>query len=129
MINTIINLLILVSATGTYTASVYFKASERTFGFVYIYDGSTALRAWFNLSNGQIGTVQAGASAAISDAGNGWYRCSITRAITGNAAANAGFAVSSADNTTSYLGVVGDDPLSILAAMGLSRVPDEMENE
>ena len=50
-------------------ASVYAKAGERTQLAIQL-GSSTA--GYFNLSNG---TVVSGATAGISDAGNGWYRC------------------------------------------------------
>jgi hypothetical protein len=50
-------------------ASVYAKAGERTQLAIQL--GSSSV-GYFNLSNG---TVVSGASAGISDAGNGWYRC------------------------------------------------------
>ena len=50
-------------------ASVYAKAGERTQLAIQLGSSSAG---YFNLSNG---TVVSGASAGISDAGNGWYRC------------------------------------------------------
>lgn len=64
--------------TATYVFSCYLKSSGRTIG-VLTYD---SLSAWFNLANGTVGTVDAGLTASITDAGNGWYRCAIVRATT-----------------------------------------------
>ncbi|MEN9763509.1 MAG: hypothetical protein RI906_3335 [Pseudomonadota bacterium] len=65
------------------TASVYIKAAERTLAYVRIDDASTTKTAWFNLSNGTVGSVDTGFSASISDVGNGWYRCVVTYAAPG----------------------------------------------
>jgi hypothetical protein len=65
------------------TASVYIKAAERTLAYIRIDDASTTKTAWFNLSNGTVGSVDTGFSASISDVGNGWYRCVVTYAAPG----------------------------------------------
>jgi len=58
----------------TYTYSVYAKAGERT--WLAIAPANQAPTDWFNLGTGALGTTAK--AGAISDAGNGWYRCSIT---------------------------------------------------
>jgi hypothetical protein len=69
-----------VSGT-TYTVSVFVKASG--LNWIRILEPqSFILGTWFDLSNGTIGTIQSGMTADIKDFGNGWYRCSITRAVT-----------------------------------------------
>ena len=56
--------------------SVYAKAG--TSSFIQLFHGSASTAyANFNLTTGVVGTVGAGATASISPAGNGWYRCSI----------------------------------------------------
>lgn len=85
---------------ATYVASVYAKASTRSMlsmGF----DGSNA---WFNLSTGAVGTVEAGLTASISDAGSGWYRCSVTRSVVVANAKTFGLYVATTDNVLSYAG-------------------------
>jgi hypothetical protein len=72
---------ITASVGATYTLSIYAKADTRSWVFVGIND-SIDRQAWFNLSTGVIGTVDAGITASIQSVGNGWYRCSITRTIT-----------------------------------------------
>ena len=59
------------------TLSVY--AKQGTLGFVQLSHAAGAtIFANFNLATGAVGTVGAGATAAIVSAGDGWYRCSIT---------------------------------------------------
>jgi hypothetical protein len=60
------------------TLSVYMKKGNINFGVLRNIAISGAPYAWFNLNNGTVGTVQAGLTATITNAGNGWYRCSIT---------------------------------------------------
>ena len=86
----------------TYTISMYAKAGTRTYFSIGIYDNTT-LNAWFNLSNGTLGTVNAGLTAAITPAGNGWYRCSITRTAAATTIYET-FYLANADNSVSYSG-------------------------
>ena len=85
-----------------YTASVYAKAAERTIIAVRI-DNLANSFTWFNLATGVIGTKQSGVTATITDAGGGWYRCSVTGTAT---ATNHGLEVyiADADNSSSYAG-------------------------
>lgn len=62
---------------AAYTLSVYAKAAERNWLFMFEDSGSNG-NAWFNLSTGTIGTTGSGTVATMTNAGNGWYRCSIT---------------------------------------------------
>lgn len=67
-----------------YTFSCYMKKGSKNYGYLLL----TPTTAWavagtntvyFDLLNGAVyGSVPAGVTAAIVDAGNGWYRCSIT---------------------------------------------------
>jgi hypothetical protein len=87
---------------NVYTASFYCKAATRTWAYIRLAN-AVGLGAYFNLSNGTIGTVQAGVTAAITPAGNGWYRCSVTTTATTSAwytSAN----IALGDNQGSYLG-------------------------
>jgi hypothetical protein len=79
------------SAFTTVTASMYFKSAERTFAHMSV--SGTGLTQWFsatfNLATGVITQQNAGAAgtitrATITNAGNGWYRCTIT-GVTGAA--------------------------------------------
>jgi hypothetical protein len=88
-----------------HTYSVYAKASERN--WICLLNNSVAnVLAFFNLTTGTIGTVGSGATATITNAGNGWYRCSIT--FTAIAAANnCHIRLAPSDNVLSYNGVAG----------------------
>jgi hypothetical protein len=55
--------------------SIFAKAG--THSFLQIFQGNASINyANFNLSTGALGTVGAAGTASITDAGNGWYRCS-----------------------------------------------------
>ena len=92
---------------GNNTSTIYAKANTLNYLWMYFYNGlePAGVYAFFNLSNGTVGTVQSGITATIENAGNGWYRCSITRNFNFTAAnSNCGYGVSNADNVISYLG-------------------------
>ena len=74
---------IATTIVGTYTLTTYAKAN----GYNFVAIGEKAGTAWayFNLSNGTVGNTNGSPTTSISDAGNGWYRCSITFASTGGA--------------------------------------------
>lgn len=61
---------------SVYTMSVFAKAAELP--AILIREESVATGAFFNLTNGTVGSVVAGSSATITDYGNGWYRCTMT---------------------------------------------------
>lgn len=64
-------------AIGTYTCSVFAKAAERS--RISLYQSQTeTFGGTFDLSNGTVVNQLAGTTCAISSAGSGWYRCSIT---------------------------------------------------
>ena len=71
----------ILSLTGTFTFSVYAKAAERTF-IQLTEQASTAFRASFNLSNGTVANSAGAPNATIINAGDGWYRCSISAPLT-----------------------------------------------
>jgi hypothetical protein len=91
--------------TIAYTASVYVKAAERTWCVLAL--GGTAFNsvAWFNLSTGTVGT-QTGSpsSVTITDAGNGWWRLTITKTPASVGTANVAINVSTGDGVASYAG-------------------------
>ncbi len=65
---------------GVHTYSVYAKPESENFLFMWAYDNSASVSAYFDLSNGSVG-ITAGAAyvdASIEAAGNGYYRCSLT---------------------------------------------------
>jgi hypothetical protein len=96
-----------LGVNGNNTLSIYAKANTLNYLYLYFYNGTepSGATAWFNLSNGTVGTVQSGLTASIENAGNGWYRCSITRNFNFTATnSNCGLGISNADNVGSYLG-------------------------
>ncbi len=100
--NTVHYLSLSNNSTGTVTFSIYAKANGYNYLFLHLYDGSNG-RAWFNLENGVIETNDSSISANIEKMPNGWYRCIITRVLSGNLI-QADIAVSNSDNTTSFSG-------------------------
>jgi hypothetical protein len=94
-----------LGVTTPVSFSVFAKASERS--WIQLECGDTfpaGSTAYFNLSNGTIGTVGANATASIQSMGNGWYRCVVVAtptATTGN-----GFYIytATANGTRSYAG-------------------------
>lgn len=68
-------------STGGLTAghvfSIYVKAAERDWIYLRTRAGGGYRSAWFDLTNGVVGTVESGLTALIGSSGNGWYRCSI----------------------------------------------------
>jgi hypothetical protein len=71
-----------ISANTQYTASAFVKKGTRNWCIIGLSSFSNYVgnpRAWFDLDNGVVGTLDTGADAAtIQDCGNGWYRCSVT---------------------------------------------------
>jgi hypothetical protein len=65
---------------NNYTFSVYAKYAGRQYIMVRLLGPSSGyFTAMFDIQNGLIGNINtANTSANIEDAGNGWYRCSIT---------------------------------------------------
>jgi hypothetical protein len=80
-----------------WTYSVYAKAAERT--IVYLRMGADT--TWFDLDAGVVGTDNSD-SSAIEDAGDGWYRCSVTNF--GLATDNQLVGLTDADNAVTYSG-------------------------
>ena len=93
-----------MSLDGTYTNSIHAKRSERGWIRLYIYNGTDSIGAYFNLTNGTVGSISSGITASISSVGNDWYRCSVTRTITGSASANGGVVIAKSDGEQSYIG-------------------------
>ena len=94
----------IVGATLTaipYTLSIYAKAAERN--WIAVGNTSDGQLAHFNLTNGTVGTILGGATAAITNIGSGWYRCSVTFTPTAGSRTLAVW-LASADNTLTYTG-------------------------
>ena len=77
-----------VAPTQQLTGSCFIKADTRTFARIVVWDSSAAgnnVGATFDVSGGTVvsATTQnsgnaTGASASITNVGNGWYRCSVS---------------------------------------------------
>jgi len=79
-----------VTSGVTYTHSVFAKAGTQNWLLLTMGAGEfgTAPRAWFDLSTGVAGsTANSPTATSIQSVGNGWYRCSITKAATSTASA------------------------------------------
>lgn len=89
---------------SVYTYSCYFHAAEFNYGYLYV--DSAAEGRIFNLADGTLGSVIIGApdESTISDAGNGWYKCSIT--VTVGVGASGTWA--GATNSASSANILGD---------------------
>jgi len=100
--------LVNVTASSSYTISIYAKAAERSEVYLSLSTFNSAflsgVDAYFNLSNGTIRGSGVNATAQISNTGNGWYRCSVsgTAQITTAAIINA--AATSNGTTFFYIG-------------------------
>ncbi len=90
---------------AAHTFSVFAKADGRNFVYLDCGDGFPLnSNAYFNLSNGTLGTIGANATASITAFGNGWYRCSITATPTSTAINGFYIQIASANGTRSYQG-------------------------
>jgi hypothetical protein len=90
----------------TYTISCYFKQGAGD-PFAILFTNSCF--AWFNITNGTVGvTTQSGSAVAINstitDAGDGWYRCTFTAISGAETSLFAYVAMSNADGVLSYAG-------------------------
>jgi hypothetical protein len=72
---------------AVHTYSEYIKPVGRQWFRLMLFDGTSFKRAYFDVLNGVIGTVDAGVTARLVNAGGGFYRASITYSC----AAGAGF--------------------------------------
>lgn len=99
-----------VAASGSGTISAYAKAVERNWLFLglILRDGVTSRGAYFNLSTGALGTIDAGYSARITPSTNGFFRCDLTGSVgTGGSNPKARIEIASANGSKSYSGTLG----------------------
>lgn len=96
-----------VAQNITYTAvahtfSVYAKAAERN--WIRIGFGNAgADNVWFDLVNGVTGVIAAGFTASMQNAGNGWWRCIVTRTPTAGSLSTY-IRIATGDTVISYQG-------------------------
>ena len=64
--------------SSVYTYSVYAKPESENWMYFWSYNGSGSVNAYFDLQNGLVGNTSGLIDATIVDAGNGYYRCSMT---------------------------------------------------
>lgn len=97
----------LILSAGQYTQSCYFKKNNNNWVAIYTSDGGANYAiAYFNVNTGVVGTTSAigtfsAASSSIQDAGNGWYRCSLTFTKPSTGATEVSTIVPDADNSFS----------------------------
>jgi hypothetical protein len=107
----LIGQVVTVSGAGFFTGSIFAKAGE--FSWLLLKQdggsapGSTYSSAWFNLSTGTIGTVDAGLSASIQTLANGWNKCSISYQLTGSGTTSLAPHVASSNGTNIVSGADG----------------------
>ncbi len=95
-----------VTSGVAYTYSFYAKASERSFVHARLITTNTNAQACFNLTAGTF-IQSAGTTSAITDVGNGWFRCSISATTDGAGAIGyANIATSSSLTVPSYAGTL-----------------------
>jgi len=65
-----------------HTFSAYAKKGNVNWFLLRNIAYGSSKRAWFDLENGVVGTVNSGLTATIEDVGDGWFRCSVTGTTT-----------------------------------------------
>jgi hypothetical protein len=95
-----------VASSTAYTLTCYAKKGERNFlALSPTAPGVANYYTWFNLDIGTIGTNASGNTATITNVGNGWYRCSVSRATgASQTTINVKLGISNTDPTSSYTG-------------------------
>jgi hypothetical protein len=94
----------LTLTNATYTLSIYCKKGNRDWAWIALYDGTNSRFGYFNLATGTIGTVDSGATATITDSGNGWYRCTLSMPMTTSVDNYVNFGSTTANNVPTYIG-------------------------
>jgi hypothetical protein len=94
---------VVAGVTGSHTFSVYVKSNGRQYIALGAGNtGSFGILAYFDIENGVLGTVLAG-TAKIENAGNGWYRCSIS-GVGNGAGTSVNIYLANSDNSNTYTG-------------------------
>ena len=103
---------------GSYTKSIYAKASGYNWLLIQIVCGGINVSYSFNLSSGSIGTaynITGTSTATITSVGNGWYRCTLTGTTTTVATGNVRYWVQASD-TNNYISGDGTSGIYIWGA-------------
>jgi hypothetical protein len=96
---------VITTTAAPHTLSFYAKASERSFVRGLLFDGTSFYTAYFDLTTGVVGTLSGvGTAATITNAGNGWFRCSITATTAASGASQFVVRTATANGTDSYTG-------------------------
>lgn len=92
-----------ISAGNTFSA--YLKKNGYDYAYLFIDGVGTGQYQVFNLNTGALGATGSGTRVAtITDAGNGWWRCSLEIIAGTTAAANLEIAVLSTDSVAAFAG-------------------------
>jgi hypothetical protein len=95
-----------ISSNTAYTLSVFAKAGG--YNYIAINHGNYLIAdhiTYFDLQNGVVATNAAGSTPQITDLGNGWYRCSVTRTTTASQTTiSARYLAVQSDNVPSFAG-------------------------
>jgi hypothetical protein len=98
---------ITVEVSTNYTWSCYFKKKDYRWALINAFDIDAGdVFCYFDLENGVLGTINGDCTATITDVGNGWYRCTVTRATVGDTA-SLGIYFTNADNVASFSATIG----------------------
>ena len=101
-------------------ASLYFdcKADTRTWvGLLILKKSGAGVRAWFDLANGVVGSVDAGATSRMVRMANGFWRCFIedVDVLSGGSAVQGRAFLATGDSNISY---AGDSSSGIIISIG-----------
>ena len=90
-------------AADNNTFSIYAKSNGRNWIRLNTNDSTGNNLAWFNISNGTLGSKDAGITTSITLIADGWYRCSMTKTLT-SFAGGATILIADADGSSTYTG-------------------------
>jgi hypothetical protein len=93
-----------ISATSSFTLSVYAKAGSRNYLWLSLDTGTNV--SSFNLGTGALGTISANHTAKIVPSNNGYYLCSVIQTLS-SAGGSAYIGCEAVSGTVSYLGTSG----------------------
>ena len=103
--------------SGAVTASVFAKKGNTNFVRLRFSGTSGVVRGWFDLENGEVGTIDSGGVGSIIDMGEGWYKCILTETANTSTTSNNQLQIfiNESDNQTSW-NAGGDEYIYIYGA-------------